>query len=530
MGRNAAGESFLKGFTRWSASKQFYVYGETDGHLQAFRDQYSQRCSNKPINYLTPPTTERISEPGCLFMPGPGIEQLGARRQALGNPREWSITGITHTTASAEAMRSIVGLLSSPVEEWDALICPSEAVKGHVECMLDQQSKFLADRLGVNRFVRPQLPIIPLGINTKDFSFSSEDRAVSRQQLGIDDHEIVVLYTGRLSFHAKAHPLAMYQAIEEAGLAVQENVVLIESGWHGNEHIAAAFKEGAEVACPSVRVIRLDGRVKVQRNYGWAAADVFCSLADNIQETFGIVPIEAMAAGLPVVVSDWDGYRDSVRDSIDGYCIPTTMPEAGMGIDLAQRHALGIDSYDRYCGNTSSLVSVDIDATKEAFIRLFSSKELRQQMGQAGKKRAVTQYDWEDIIPRYESLWDQLRVNRTKKRTQTLPVRSPNWLDPFYAFGGYPTYRLDYETKLKLRHKNTPDSLQHWQSVASLAMVNFASYVMPSAEESKWIIKLIDKQEKTVREILQFSSDDRRQQLHRSLVWMLKMGILAECR
>ena len=47
----------------------------------------------------------------------------------------------------------------------------------------------------------------------------------------------------------------------------------------------------------------------------WAAADVFLSLVDNIQETFGITPLEAMAAGLPVVASDWDGYRYTMRDS-----------------------------------------------------------------------------------------------------------------------------------------------------------------------------------------------------------------------
>ncbi len=33
---------------------------------------------------------------------------------------------------------------------------------------------------------------------------------------------------------------------------------------------------------------------------------------------------EAMAAGLPVVVSDWDGYKDTVRDGVDGFRIPNS--------------------------------------------------------------------------------------------------------------------------------------------------------------------------------------------------------------
>lgn len=530
MGRNAAGESFLNGFTRWSKSKQIYVYGESDGYFRSFNDQFAHRCSDKQVNFLTPLSTERLSEPGCLFMPGPGIDHIGTRRQALGKPNAWSITGITHTTASAEAMKSIVSLLSAPVEKWDALICTSEAVKGHVLRILDEQSKFLSDRFGARCPILPELPVIPLGIDTEDFAYSDKERKLSRSQLGIRDEEIVVLYTGRLSFHAKAHPLAMYQAIEEASIATAENIVLIESGWHGNEHIAAAFKEGAEAGCPSVRVIRLDGRLKEQRDNGWAASDVFCSLSDNIQETFGIVPIEAMAAGLPVVVSDWDGYRDSVRDSIDGYCVPTLMPEEGSGIDLAQRHALGIDSYDRYCGNTSSLVSVDIDAAKEAFCRLFSSRELRIQMGQAGRKRAVTDYDWKSIIPRYESLWDRLNIKRTEKSADMRPRYSPTWLDPFYAFAGYPTERLASESKLKLRKKNSAESLRQLERVTRLAMVNFASYVMPTNEESKLVINSLEKGEKTVQEILQLIPYDRRRHFYRSLLWMLKMGILTECR
>jgi glycosyltransferase involved in cell wall biosynthesis len=37
-----------------------------------------------------------------------------------------------------------------------------------------------------------------------------------------------------------------------------------------------------------------------------------------------------MAAGIPVVVSDWDGYKDTVRDGVDGFRIPTFKP---MGSD-----------------------------------------------------------------------------------------------------------------------------------------------------------------------------------------------------
>ena len=191
----------------------------------------------------------------------------------------------------------------------------------------------------------------------------------------------------------------MYQALENAAQATGKEVVLVECGWHANEHIEKAFAAGAQLVSPSVRVVTLDGRVAENRETAWASADVFCSLSDNIQETFGIVPIEAMAAGLPVVVSDWDGYKDTVRDGIDGFRIPTLAPAPGLAGDLAHRHALEIDTYDMYCGHSSSLVAVHAQKLTNAFIELFKSPELRKKMGEAGRLRATQDYDWRTIIP-----------------------------------------------------------------------------------------------------------------------------------
>ena len=320
-------------------------------------------------------------------------------------------------------MDALADLLTTPVQARDAVICTSTAVKHNVTRLLQAQADYLVQRLGVQRLVLPQLPVIPLGIHTQDFAYTDSQRAIARAAAGADAHTLVVLYTGRLSFHAKAHPLAMYQALEQAAQALPagQKVLLLECGWHANEFIEKAYADAAQLACPSVRVLTLDGRKAEARQTAWASADVFCSLSDNIQETFGIVPIEAMAAGLPVVVSDWDGYKDTVREGIDGFRIPTLTPGAGLGSDLAQRHALEIDTYDMYCGHTCSLVAVDVEAAAQAFTRLFVSPELRQQLGQAGRQRAREVYDWAVIIPQYEALWAQLTELRKAQATTLKP-------------------------------------------------------------------------------------------------------------
>ena len=79
-----------------------------------------------------------------------------------------------------------------------------------------------------------------------------------------------------------------------------------------------AFNEASDFFLEQTTIIRLDGRDPNNRYLSWSSADIFCSFADNIQETFGLTPIEAMACGLPCVVSDWNGYKETVRDQVDG--------------------------------------------------------------------------------------------------------------------------------------------------------------------------------------------------------------------
>src|SRR5919198_6512932 len=59
----------------------------------------------------------------------------------------------------------------------------------------------------------------------------------------------------------------------------------------------------------------------------YASADVFCAPSLG-GESFGIVLVEAMAVGLPVVCSDIGGYRDLVRDDHEGLLVPPRDPEA----------------------------------------------------------------------------------------------------------------------------------------------------------------------------------------------------------
>jgi glycosyltransferase involved in cell wall biosynthesis len=536
MGRNAAGESFLRGFLTHSKSTAFWAQVQKPEHGQHFVGQVKAQGRTESVHSVAPQQLTALAQAGLMYYPGPGIGQHAFHRSvAAGSHAAWSLCGITHTTSSAGAMDAIADLITAPVQPWDAVICTSTAVKDNVNRLLQAQVNMLKERLGISKLVLPMLPVIPLGIHTQDFVFTQEQKNAARQKLKANDNTLVVLFMGRLSFHAKAHPLAMYQALQKAAQSVQgtgQKIKLVECGWHANEFIEKAYKDAALQACPDVEVITLDGRKAEDRQTAWAGADVFCSLSDNIQETFGIVPIEAMAAGLPVVVSDWDGYKDTVRHEVDGFRINTTMPEAGLATDLALRHALEIDTYDMYCGHTCSLVSVDIEQAAKAFVDLFESAALRQTMGEAGRKRAQQVYDWKVIIGQYEALWaEQQRVRLAAlQSTESAPLNMahawPARMDPFHAFANYPTQALKPSTVLCLADSNLETATARFQSYQAMAMVSFAKFVLPSPEEIAAVLKQASTGPQAAMALVQHIDDARKPFVFRTLVWFLKLGIL----
>src|SRR5438046_4321403 len=70
-------------------------------------------------------------------------------------------------------------------------------------------------------------------------------------------------------------------------------------------------------------------------------------------ESFGMVLTEAFAAGTPVVASDIPGYRDVVRDGVDGVLVPrgdaTALAEAlhELAVDPARRARMAASAADR---------------------------------------------------------------------------------------------------------------------------------------------------------------------------------------
>lgn len=409
-------------------------------------------------------------------MPGPGLGQL-ARLRGIFDRRAYSLCGVTHTLLTDRVMDSLSAILTDPIEEWDAIICTSKTALDTINTVIEAESERLTTRLGAAKFTKPQLPIIPLGVDCSRFHISPDRKAKARARLGFDIDEVIVLYVGRLSFHAKAHPIAMYQALAYASKGAK--VRLVEYGIFFNDPIRQSFEELWTSLAPDIKRTVLDGASFELGEDAWAAADIFCSLSDNFQETFGLTPVEAMAAGLPALVSDWNGYRDTIRHTVDGFRITTLAPESGFGTDLVNRYARGEDNYDHYCGVTSMAVAIDINELNSSLYALIHNASLRKAMGEAGRARALATFDWRHIIPRYQELWKDLgeRRNHTSENT-ILHHPWPARLDPFEAFKTYATYHLDKTTKLLRRDVWTKADIDQILALKSMAL---AARLLPSS-------------------------------------------------
>ena len=450
---------------------------------------------------------------------------------------------MTHTVASNNVIDSLGRYLVAPTQPWDALICTSTAVRNVVERVIQHHADYL-ERRGGGRFRCPvRLPVIPLGVDCdlyapRDDDFTPgagpETRRALRARLGIAEDDLAALFVGRLSFHAKAHPTPMYMAAARATARVPDREIhLLVTGQFPNRAVGAEFRAAAARFAGGARVHFLDGLDNALVRAAWRASDIFVSLSDNIQESFGLAPIEAMAAGLPCVVSDWNGYKDTVADGETGFRVPTETVGPGVGVDVADRHAAGADNYDQMIGITSLATAVDVDACAAAIARLATDQELRARQAAAAMARARRLYDWRVVVAAYQDLWRELAEVRAADPGVALRDRREAgrlaFPDPFAIFGDYPTALLGPDTivaakgvdpaadlaRLREGRLNLHDTLAH-------------AFLAPGAVDAL-LVRLASEGPTRAAELFAGSTAERRK-LARTLLWLRKFDLVEfEC-
>jgi phosphatidylinositol alpha-mannosyltransferase len=128
------------------------------------------------------------------------------------------------------------------------------------------------------------------------------------------------------------------------------------------------------VATRRIRDVEFVGHVPPEAKLRYfASADIFCAPSTG-QESFGIVLLEAMAAGLPIVASDIHGYKNVVTRDQEGFLVEPRNPRA----------------------------------IAAALYQLARDPDLRHQMGDAGRAKAP-EYSWQRVTQQLVDYYHEVR-------------------------------------------------------------------------------------------------------------------------
>lgn len=524
MGRRMAGETLLTAWIRYADADPLTAWVHRQHDADAFERHVRELGVTGPIEVAGINRLSPLIDAGALWLADPAVARHAWERRWI-RQDAWSIVGVTHTISSHAAVDHIANLLIAPVQPWDALICTSRAVKKTVQTLLEQQAAYLMARIGATTCTGPELPVIPLGVACDDFVYDPATRARWRADLGIGDDDVAILQFGRISMHLKAHPQPLYLALKLAAARGGARLHLIFAGQPINPEQKTTFERLAAGFADCVTTHFVDG-ARADAGEVRAAADIFTLLSDNIQESFGLAPVEAMAAGLPVVGSDWDGLRDTIEHGVTGLLIDSILPDAGTGELIARRHAFGQNDYHHYIASVAQATAIDVGQAADAFARLAADPALRRTMGEAGRKRARALFDWPHIIAAYRGLLDQLAAIRTQAverapRAAGAPAQ-PARMDPFALFANHATAALKGSTLLALASAHA--------SVADLpggvdAAVMVRDRLPHSAILDAMLARLADGPAKLVDLVADFPGEDRRT-LVSGAAWLLKFGFV----
>jgi alpha-maltose-1-phosphate synthase len=535
MGRRMAGQGFLKALVLYEREPSVSIHTTSRKQLSRFEKLVIKLAKGrgtklKAAEYIKVGRLDKLAAVGSLFRPDPAIGDFAWMRRRVG-ATAFSITGVTHTLCSLLTQESIADHLLDPLESWDALICTSMAARRVVENIHEEQAHYLAERLGTAPGLRPrlQLPVIPLGVHCEDFDTRTKDmqlqRGLARRRYAVVSQDLCFLFVGRLTQNSKANPVPMLRALQRAAERTRRRLHLIQAGIFAGKDTEEAYRAAAARHAPDLRCHFVDGADDEALKAAWAAADVFTSLADNLQETFGLTPLEAMASGLPVVVSDWNGYRETVRDGVDGILVPTTMTPAGYGDELAMRHYAQYDDYVRFVGETALNVAVDEGAATEAYVALIRDAGLRQRMGEAGRRRAQETFAWERIYGLYRELWGELEERRAAAgRVRPQRPFLPAHPDPFRAYRHFATRTFDLSTEVAL---GEGVGIGAWRALAKEPLLIIGpGYPLAEGELEAIYGQLAAAGPTTVRALSELFPRERREQAVRAIAWLLKADLV----
>lgn len=327
------------------------------------------------------------------------------------------ISGIVHSISSHASALFYIGL-SVLGEAYDRVVVTSEAGRLAINVILEQFSELIARN--TDRRAKIRIPVVKIPFGVDEAFLCPRGQSSARERAGLPQNRPILLYLGRITEEYKADLEPLLIAIRQIRDR-HDDVLLVIAGCDGDGEYTASLKQTAAT-------LELQNHISFKTNFPralkpflYSSADIFVSPVDNIQETFGLAVLEAAACGIPVVASDWSGYRDLVLHGTTGFLVPTYW-DSDFAAELSQTAVLR--NQVKVTHELAQRTIVEIDSLVYYLESLLSNPDLRRQMGALGRERVLNEFRWVHILSRYiemwETQWDEIRCQPLQRMCMSL--------------------------------------------------------------------------------------------------------------
>lgn len=511
MGRGFANYNFLEALLRYGHFDEYHFFLINKSHKTEFENNHRELLrridaeSKVKLFYRTELPRAVSQYDYTVFHQTDHITHFNAICHFRNRFGSFPVTSFIHSISYPGMMLELQEMSFGGVTSQDAIICSSDA--GQRVLM----NCFLQIRQMRNLPLPPvKMDVIPFGFDSAPFAGLS--REMARKQIGIGPGEIVALCFGRISEYDKMDLFPLLQAFFKIYRKDYPWRLVLAGAAHHPSYVKMVELWVKALGLEEAVIIKTDisERDKIAL---FKAADFFVSPSDNLQETFGLTLIEALAAGLPLVVSDFSGYREIATPKV-----AKRVPTRWSSIDLISSMEFGplLDEAAMHRFMAQS-VQVDMDTLSASMLELFSSQPLCARMGSAARKRFEQCYDYRLIIGRLEDLWHRLKGEFSLGAIQN--NKGPLFPDYFHAFSHYFTGHVVNDELLK----STAFAMSLLDAGQDYPLFSGMDQVIEK-ENIRRIIAF-SSEPKTLEEIIDSIGDDRGR-THYQVMWMLKHGLL----
>jgi len=227
-----------------------------------------------------------------------------------------------------------------------------------------------------------KIVVIPLGVDLELFRPIPRDEAMAAIGMDVPSHQRLVLFVGRLDPLKGLDTLlrAMCKLKQQEPELSKDLCLVIIGGdvdkdsaeWDDELECLDKLKDEVGI---SELVTFLGSRAQNDLPYYYSAAEV--CIVPSHYESFGLVALEAMACGTPVIASRVGGLQHTIEDGVTGFLVPAGEPEA-LAAKLQQ---------------------------------ILSDHALREQLAMNARRKAQA-YTWHSVADRIISLYEELWLQK----------------------------------------------------------------------------------------------------------------------